>query len=410
MRSRIALVATAVLLGGLLVYATRPNAGPTAEIPAPTATATPSAIGSPTVAASPSPLPSPPVEVNTIEVKAHVVSVPRDFRYVVTGSRLLVLDLGAGTTIEAASFTSARTEPGFPRADVVASENGSSVLLTVYATQQDAGAYLLTPETGRASAFVHGALVRAALSRDGRRVAVGRNDRDPALTGLWVGTTSGGPMRRLIADDPQYSGSPPLPYGFSPSGNLLSFGLANGESGAHAGIVSFSSEQGTADRGSGGWAIKGSDAILLGPSSGAEFVSDDELFVWSSRTMIGGQTVAYTYKIAAKTTHELFRPTGDVTIANAAWAPVARGFALGERPMCCGASLALTVRTIAEDGTVRQLGEWSVIDMWWSGSGSAAKLYGILGLDDSTGSVVEMIANKAVMQFCWRGGAPGSCT
>ncbi len=126
--------------------------------------------------------------------------------------------------------------------------------------------------------------------------------------------------------------------------------------------------------------------------------------------MFGGQTVAYTYKVAAKTTHELYRPAGDLTIGLAAWRPGARGFASAERPMCCGAALALTVRTIAEDGLLRKLGEWSVTDMWWSGTGNAAKLYGILGLDDSTGSVVEMLVNKPVMQFCWRGGSPGSCT
>ena len=410
MRSRIALVATLAVLGGLVLYVAAPNVRPISEAPTPTATAPPSITVSPTVASSPSPLPSPPVEVNTIDVKAHVLSVPRDFHYVVAGSRLLMLDLGAGTAIEAASFSSARSEPGFPRADVVASEDGRSVLLTVYETQQNANAYLLTPETGRANALVHGALVRGALSFDGRRFAVGRNDGDPSLTGLWVGSTAGGPMRRVIADDPQNGGSPPLPYAFSPSGELLAFGLANGESGAHAGIVSFGSSEGTVDHSAGGWAIKGTDAILLGPSAGVEFISNDELFVWSSRTAFGGQTVAYTYQIAGKTTNELYRPAGDLVIVQAAWAPGARGFASAERPMCCGAALALTVRSIAEDGSLRKLGEWSVIDMWWSGSGNAAKLYGILGLDDSTGSVVELLTNKTVMQFCRRGGSPGSCT
>src|SRR6266550_3961380 len=131
MRSRIALVAALVVLGSLVVFATRPNAGPTAEIPTPTATATASGIGSPTVTSSPSALPSPPVEVNTIAVTAHVLSIPADFRYLVAGSRLLLLDLGTGRANEAASFSSARTEPEFPRADVAASESGRSVLLTV---------------------------------------------------------------------------------------------------------------------------------------------------------------------------------------------------------------------------------------------------------------------------------------
>jgi len=217
-------------------------------------------------------------------------------------------------------------------------------------------------------------------------------------------------MRRVIADDPSYTGSPPLPYAFSPSGDLLAFGLANGEVGAHAGIVSFSSSEGSADRGSGTWAIKGTDATLLGPSSGAEFVSNDELFVWSSSTFIGGQTIAYTYKVGAKTTNELYRPGGDIRTTLATWMPGGRGFALAEPAMCCGLPLVLTVRTIGEGGIIRKLGEWSVIDMWWSGSGNGAKLYGILGGDDSNATVVDLLANKTVMQFCWRGGSPGSCT
>ena len=409
-RSRIALVATLAVLGGLVLYVAAPNVGPTTEAPTPTVTAPRSITASPTVASSPSPSPSPPVLISAIDLKAHVVPVARDFRYAATSSRLLMLDLAAGTASEAASFTVSQPEPGFPLTDVAASQDGKSVLLTIHAGQRDATAFLLTPGNGQTRVLMRGAVARAVLSPDGSRFAVARNDQDPALTGLWVGLTAGGSMRRLVADDPQYAGSPPVPYGFSPSGDVLAFGLFNGESGAHAGIVSFSSTEGSADRSSGTWAIRGSDAVLLGPSAGAEFISGDELFVWSWRTPVGGETLAYTYKIAAMTRKDLYRAEGDLTVANAAWAPGTRIFALAERPICCGVSLALTVRTIAEDGTMRKLGEWSVIDMWWSGSGSGARLYGLLGLDDSTGSVVEMLTNKTVMQFCWRGGSPGSCT
>jgi hypothetical protein len=338
------------------------------------------------------------------------VSIPRDFRYTATSSRLLVLDLAANSASEVASFTVSRPEPGYPYAEVAASQDGKSVLLTVHAGQLDGTAFLLAPESGQSRVLLRGAVARTAFSADGSRFAVARNDRDPALTGLWVGATAGGAMRRLVADDPQYAGAPPVPYGFSPSGDLLAFGLFNGESGAHAGIVPFTSPEGSADRGAGTWAIKGGDAVLLGPSAGAEFISDDELFVWSWRTPLGGETLAYTYKIAAKATSQLYRQDGDLTIANAKWAPGERRFALAERPICCGIAFALTVRTIAEDSSMRKLGEWSVTDMWWSGTGTSAKLYGILGLDDSTGSVIDMLTNKTAVQFCWRGGSPGSCT
>ena len=402
-------MASLAVLGGLVLYVVAPNVGPTTEAPTPTAPATPSMIVSPTVASSPSSSPSLPALISAIDLKAHVVSVPRDFRYVTTASTLLVLDLAGNNASEIASFTVPQPEPGFPIAEVAAAQDGKSVLLTIHAGQRDGTAFVLTPGNGQTRVLIRGAVARVAFSPDGSRFAVARNDQDPALTGLWVGVTAGGSMRRLIADDPQYAGSPPVPYGFSPSSELLAFGLFNGESGAHAGIVSVSSTEGSADHSAGTWAIRGSDAVLLGPSAGAEFISDDELFVWSSRNAFGGQTLADTYEIAAKTRKDLYRAEGgDLTIANAAWAPGARSFALAERPICCGAALALTVRTIAEDGSMRKLGEWSVIDMWWSGSGNGAKLYGVLGLDDSTGTVVDMLLNKTVMRFCWRGGSPGA--
>jgi hypothetical protein len=408
MRWRAALVAALAILGGLVLYAVRPTAEQVAAPP--TAVARPSATPSPTVASSLSPSPSPPALVIAIDLKAQVLTVPRDFRYTTTSSRLLVLDLAANSASEVASFTVSRPEPGYPYADVAASQDGKSVLLTVHAGQLDGTAFLLTPENGQSRVLLSGAVARTAFSADGSRFAVARNDRDPALTGLWVGATAGGGMRRLIGDDPQYAGAPPVPYGFSPSGDLLAFGLFNGESGAHAGIVSFTSPEGSADRGAGTWAIKGSDAVLLGPSAGAEFISDDELFVWSWRTPLGGETLVYTYRLATKTRSDLYRGEADLTIADASWAPGARRFAVAERPICCGVPLGLTVRTIAEDGSSRTLGQWSVIDMWWSGTGTSAKLYGILGGDDSTSAVVEMLTNKTAMQFCWRGGSPGSCT
>src|SRR2546430_17126356 len=105
MRRRVAFVAALAVLGALVLYATRPNAGPTTEIPTPTANATPSAISSPTVALSPSPPAPSSTALPNIDLKAHVVAVPRDFRYIATGSRLLVLDLAAGAANEVAALS-----------------------------------------------------------------------------------------------------------------------------------------------------------------------------------------------------------------------------------------------------------------------------------------------------------------
>src|SRR5205814_10213223 len=100
MRSPVALVVTLVVLAFLVVYAARPNAGPTAELPRPSATATPPMSVSSTEPLSPSPMASPAPSLSGIDVKAHVVSVPRDFRYVTTPSRLLVLDVAVGNATE----------------------------------------------------------------------------------------------------------------------------------------------------------------------------------------------------------------------------------------------------------------------------------------------------------------------
>lgn len=412
MPARLALVAALALVGAIAIafVTVRSSGEPPAALPSPTATGSAPTTSSPPTSSPPSTSPTSASPRPNVELALHVVRLPRDFRYVPTSSRLLLLDIAGGNAIEVASFSVSQPEPGYPIAEVAASQDGKSVLLAVYAGQRDGTAFLLTPENGQSRVLLRGAVVRTALSADGSRFAVARKDEDPALTGLWVGATSGGPMRRLIADDPHYAGAPPVPYGFSPGAEFLAFGLFNGESGAHAGIVSVSSTEGRADRSSGTWAIRGSDAVLLGPSAGAEFISNDELFVWSWLTPLGGETLAYTYKIATKTRKDLYRGESGVTIADASWALGARRFAVAERPICCGVALDLTVRTIAEDGSSRTLGQWTVIDMWWSGTGTSASLYGILGGDDSASAVVEMLTNKTAMRFCWRGGSPGSCT
>jgi hypothetical protein len=390
-------VIAALLVGyALTSSAPAPAAAPgsTGPVPSRSSTASLSAL-------------APPGPGSNVAVTPYQVRVPVDFRYVVTSTRLLVLDLGGRTAAEVATFQAPTGEPGFPLADVSASSDGRAVLLTVHVTPLDASVIALAPERGDARLLVRGAVVRAVLSPSGSRFSIARIDPDAGLAGLWAADVGSQP-RRLIADDPQYAGGPPLPYAFSPSGSLIAFGLRNSDAGAHAGIIRFDSVEARTDRGTGDWVVRGGTVTLLGPSSGAEFLGDDELFVWSSRDAFGGQTVAYTYRIPTKSTTELYRPSADTVIGRAAWRPGARGLAEAERPMCCGVSLAQTVRVVPESGPPRVLGEWSfLVDLWWSGDGS--KLYGVLGGDDSTAAVRELLTDMPAMRFCWRGGTPGGC-
>jgi hypothetical protein len=413
MRSRLALIVALVVATVVLVYALGeapaapgPTGSPSTDASAAVGTITPAPTGS----ESPSPSISQPI-LSNVSLKPRRVTVPASFRYVVaTSTRLIVLDLTAHTAAEVAIFQAPSLEPGFPRAEVTAASDGRVVILSVFVTPQDASVFLLTPETGEARFLVRGAIVRGVISPNGSRFAIARNDSDDALAGLWTGTIGASDARRLIADDPPSGSGPPIPYAFSPSGDLIAFGLPNGDAGSHAAIVAFGSPEARTDHSTGDWVVRGGNITLLGPSSGAEFITNDEVFVWSSRNAFGGQTVAYTYKIAEKRTNELYRPAGDTVIAFAAWSPGPRGFAEAERPMCCGVNLSETVKTVAEDGLIRTFpNRGALVDFWYAGTGNGARLYGIAGGDDATAGVTDLIGGTLVMSFCKRGGEPGSC-
>jgi hypothetical protein len=172
-------------------------------------------------------------------------AVPAEFRYLVLGGgdefRVVVLDLNAG---RAARVATARIvfplrAPIAPSAAVAASADGRTVLVTFDVPDASDSLFVIRPETGDARLLVRGEIRGTAISADGAHVAVGRNDEDPSLTGLWIGSADGA-MRRLVADDPHSNASPPLPYAFSPDGALIAFGVGLGESGREATVVATS--------------------------------------------------------------------------------------------------------------------------------------------------------------------------
>jgi hypothetical protein len=323
-----------------------------------------------------------------------------------------MLDPVARTATEVATIDiRGPTEPGYPYESVSRSRDGRVVLLTVVVSGTESWVFLIRPESAEVRPLVERAPARNGIvSPDGIRFAIGRSDPDPALAGLWLGTTVDGSIRRLVADDPSFAGSPPVPFAFSPDGSQIAFGVGLGEIGYYVAIVPVSSPELRIERAP---ATSLVGATLLGPASGAEFLSGQELFVWSSRSFFGGTTVAYSYDLTTKQIAELYRPelVSDTAISQAAWRPGMAAFATIERPMCCGINLQGTTWLRGRDKSARKLGDAGsfVGEMWWSRDGS--RLYALVGGDDSVGGVIDLLTGGAsVMSFCRRGGTPGRCT
>lgn len=363
----------------------------------------------PTSAATATPLPSAPGAAGAVSVQVKRATVPAEFRYIVLGSgeefRLVLLDLAAGRAIEVATARIALPPgaPTGPSAGAAASADGRTVLMTFDVPEASDSLFVIRPESGDAKLLLRGEVRGVAISADGGRVAVGRNDEDPSLTGLWIGTPDGG-MRRLVADDPQSNGSPPVPYAFSPDGAIIAFGLGLGDSGRRAVIMSVSSKEGRIDRTAGDPLVVGADANVVGSATGGEFRSSRELFVWSSPTMFGGPSGADLYDLATKRSTSLYRPATGIQLGAAAWRPNAAQYATIERPES-HVFVPGTAWLRGQDGSARMLGDATFVgDLWWSRDGS--RLFALAGGDDSVGGVIDLLTGKGAMQYCKRGGGP----
>jgi hypothetical protein len=401
-----------VIVAAVVVYARaeRPESRAVAT-PTPTTalSATPS-LSPPTPTASASPSATTSGTAGAVTMQVTRTTAPAEFRYLVLGGgdefRLVVLDLNAGraTQVATARIALPPGAPSGPSAAVAASMDGRTVLLTFVIPDASDSLFVVHPETGDAKLLLRGEIRAAVVSPDGARVAIGRNDEDPSLTGLWVGTPDAA-MRRLVADDPSSTGSPPLPYAFSPDNALLAFGLGLGENGWEATVISASSKEGRIDRSGGGPQIVGADTSVVGPAVGAEFRSARELFLWSSPTMFGGSSGADLYDLATKRSTSLYRAAAGIQLATAAWRPNAAQYAIIERPESHVFVPVTAAWLRGQDGSARKLGDIAlVVDMWWSKDGS--RLFALTGGDDSIGGVTDLLTGKGVMQFCKRGGGP----
>ena len=318
----------------------------------------------------------------------------------------MVLDLNAGRAAQVATARIA-VPPGAPTGPcgaVAASRDGLTVLVTFVIPDASDSIFVVRPEIGDAKLLLRGEIRGAVVAPDGARIAIGRNDEDPSLTGLWVGTPDGA-MRRLVADDASSTGSPPLPYAFSPDNALLAFGIGLGESGWQATVISASSREGRIDRSGGDPQIVGAETSVVGPAVGAEFRSARELFVWRSPNMFGGSSGVDLYDLATKRSTSLYRPAAGIQLAAAAWRPNAAQYAIIERPES-HVFVPLTAAWLrGQDGSARKLGDIALVgDIWWSRDGS--RLFAVAGGDDSVGGITDLLSGNGVMQFCKRGGGP----
>ena len=384
---------------------------------------TPTPTPNPVVSAPPSATPSAPASTSpptpsattagalgAVTMQVTRTTVPAEFRYVVLGGgeefRLVVLDLNAGRAAQVATARIAVPSgaPTGPSAAVAASKDGLTVLVTFVIPDASDSLFVVRPEIGDAKLLLRGEIRGAVVAPDGARIAIGRNDEDPSLTGLWVGTPDGA-MRRLVADDASSTGSPPLPYAFSPDNALLAFGIGLGESGWQATVISASSKEGRIDRSGGDPQIVGAETSVVGPAAGAEFRSARELFVWRSPNMFGGSSGVDLYDLATKRSTSLYRPAAGIQLAAAAWRPNAAQYAIIERPES-HVFVPLTAAWLrGQDGSARKLGDIALVgDIWWSRDGS--RLFAIAGGDDSVGGITDLLSGNGVMQFCKRGGGP----
>ncbi|HEY7624533.1 MAG TPA: hypothetical protein VIA63_05865 [Candidatus Limnocylindria bacterium] len=394
----------AIAVVAAVAVALRPSAtlGPAGANPSATAT-----FSTPTASSASSPSPEPA----GVSIKVTKTSVPAEYHYAVLGSepdyRLVVLDLDAARVLEVATIRVVRSPnvPGGPSSGLATSADGRTVLLWVVLPDASDSMFLIRPEQGDARLVDHGEFRGGSVSADGSRFAVARNDETASLTGLWVGPTSDGTLRRLVADDPHFNGSPPRPYAFSNDSSLIAFGVGVGDSGAQGFVMSVDAAESRVERDASG-ELRVAGAEATGPAAGAEFISTGEVFLWSTRNAFGGETVVYIYDLTAKRVARLYRPSGDAVILTAAWRPAAQEYATIERPLCCGVFVPGTAGWLrARDGSARTLGDAVYAgELWWSRSG--ARLFARLGGDDSVSTVTDLLAGKTVMQFCLRGGGP----
>src|SRR2546430_9286683 len=201
-----ALVLAIVVAAVVYVGVSRPDSS---VVSTPTPTPNPDVSAPPSATASSPASTSPPTPsaitsaaLGAVTMQVTRTTVPAEFRYLVLGSgeefRLVVLDLNAGraTSVATPRLTVPPGAATGPSAAVSASLDGRTVLVTFEVPEASDSLFVVHPETAEANLLLRGEIRGAVVSSDGAQIAIGRNDEDSSLTGLWIGTPDGA-IRRL---------------------------------------------------------------------------------------------------------------------------------------------------------------------------------------------------------------------
>jgi hypothetical protein len=347
------------------------------------------------------------------------VIVPQEFTYVVLpygndGAgraifRLVLLDLSAGRVNEAGRVA-VDMPPGSQAAPDVASSasrDGRVVVLTATMPSGATTMYAVRPESAEfnqlaAEPMHYGT---AVVSPDGASFAFTRVSLDPAVQGIWIGSTTGGSLRQLVRDTPQTV--PPMALAFSDDAAWLAFDAILGEADVLVGVVR---PTGSARVDRAARALVG-DGRLLGPGSQVDWKGGETaLLVRSTRSLFGGQNSVTSYDVVSARARELYRPTTDVVVVHVAWHPSLDRFVELERPQCCGITGdTVWIRYVDGRAPVKVADSVLISTPWWSRDGS--RLFALSGGDDSIGGVTDLLTRQGVLMFCKRSlGPPGACT
>ena len=381
------------------------------------AVASPTPSASPTPTAPPSASPSPSESPGPLNVATAVGTIPRSFHYFSTGQgesfRILLFD-EERTEPPVVVLTSGR--PALPPGPAVRSEafsvsaDGRVIVLMRRLSEQQTTYYLLRPETGEVRPLLSGAdLGPPVVSADGQRIAFARRSDDPAVNGLWLFAVAAGgpPPSRLVTDDLQRVGSPPQPIAWSADGRWLAISPVLGEGGAEVAVVD--PVAGETRFSAAANAFIGGRARVLGPGYAVDWrAGEHQLLVTSSRDAFGGRTEIYAADVTTGATRSLYRPVGDATLAGAVMHPVLDRYAVLESAFGRGPGTPTSIWVRRIDGSATKVAESAFFSApWWSRDGT--RLFVIVGGDDSTGSISNLLGTGGGTVFCKRGGTKPPC-
>ncbi|MDQ6858746.1 MAG: hypothetical protein M3Z65_07110 [Chloroflexota bacterium] len=387
---------------------------PTAIVPSSSPLTSFHATATPTTA-TPSPTHSPgPLNVTTA-----IGTVPRSFHYFSEGQgesfRILLFDEARSET-PAVVLTSGRVTassgPDVRSEAFTVSADGRVVVLMRRLSEQLTTYYVLRPDTGELRGLLSGAdLGPPVISADGQRIAYARRSDDAAVNGLWVFAIAlrAPSPARLVIDEPQRVGSPPRPLAWSADGKWLAISPVLGEGGTEVAVVDPAAGETRFDAATN--AFVGGRARVLGPGYAVDWRGGERnLLVTSSRDLFGGLTQIYTADVTTGTTRVLYRPAAaDATLGPAAMHPALDRYAVREGALGRGPGAPNTMWLRQLDGSARSVSDSAFnSDPWWSLDGT--KLFSIIGGDDSTGFISNLLGTGGGTLFCKRGGDLPRCT